>query len=62
MKTIKPSLLLFGILPISLALLVQVQAQTVLTNGLVGYYPFKGNANDASGSGEQQDREWGNEL
>jgi hypothetical protein len=51
MKTIKPSLLLFGILPISLALLTQAQAQSFLTNGLVAHYPFNGNANDASGSG-----------
>lgn len=27
------------------------QAQTWVTNGLVAYYPFNGNANDASGSG-----------
>lgn len=27
------------------------QAQTFLTNGLVAYYPFKGNANDATGNG-----------
>src|ERR1039457_5912130 len=27
------------------------QAQTFLTNGLVAYYPFNGNANDASGNG-----------
>jgi hypothetical protein len=29
----------------------QAQAQTWLTNGLVAYYPFNGNANDAAGNG-----------
>ena len=42
---------LFGFLTITLALGVQVQAQSFLTNGLVAYYPFNGNANDASGNG-----------
>jgi len=28
-----------------------VNGQSFLTNGLVGYYPFSGNANDASGNG-----------
>src|ERR1017187_6660333 len=28
-----------------------VYAQSFLTNGLVAYYPFNGNANDASGNG-----------
>jgi len=32
-------------------LAVQVQAQSFLTNGLVAYYPFNGNANDGSGNG-----------
>src|SRR5882724_9460321 len=36
---------------ITCALLVSVQAQTQFTNGLVAYYPFNGNANDASGNG-----------
>ncbi len=48
MKTNKS---LFGILTITAALAVQVQAQTFLTNGLVAYYPFNGSANDASGNG-----------
>ena len=48
MKTTKA---LFGILTITMALAVQVQAQIFLTNGLVAYYPFNGNANDASGNG-----------
>ena len=30
---------------------VTVRAQLALTNGLVAYYPFNGNANDASGNG-----------
>ncbi len=34
-----------------MALAVQVQAQSFLTNGLVAFYPFNGNANDASGNG-----------
>ena len=42
---------LFGILTITTALAVQVHAQTFLTNGLVAYYPFNGNANDATGNG-----------
>lgn len=42
---------LFGIFTISLALAAQTQAQSFLTNGLVAYYPFNGNANDASGNG-----------
>jgi hypothetical protein len=48
MKTTKS---LFGILAITTALAVQVQAQSFLTDGLVAYYPFHGNANDASGNG-----------
>src|SRR4051812_363343 len=42
---------LVGILTITAALAVQVHAQTFLTNGLVAYYSFRGNANDASGHG-----------
>ncbi len=48
MKTTKT---LFGILTITLVLAAQAQAQTFLTEGLVAYYPFIGNANDASGNG-----------
>ena len=29
----------------------RIQAQDTLTNGLIAFYPFKGNANDASGNG-----------
>ncbi len=36
---------------ITLALLIQVQAQDPFTNGLVAYYSFNGNANDLSGHG-----------
>jgi hypothetical protein len=34
-----------------LALAASAQAQSFLTNGLVAYYPFSGNANDATGNG-----------
>jgi len=47
MKTTKS---LFGILTLTLALAAQVQGQSFLTNGLVAYYPFNGNANDAVGT------------
>jgi hypothetical protein len=47
MKTTKA---LFGVLTTTLALAGQAQAQSFLTNGLVAYYPFDGNANDASGN------------
>jgi hypothetical protein len=42
---------LFGILASTIALAVQGHTQSLLTNGLVAYYPFAGNANDASGNG-----------
>lgn len=42
---------LLEIFTITLGLAVQVQAQSFLTNGLVAYYPFNGNANDATGNG-----------
>ncbi len=48
MKTRKA---LFGILTITCGLAVCGYSQTFLTNGLVAYYPFNGNANDASGNG-----------
>lgn len=48
MKNVKS---VFGTLAITLSLFGQAQAQTFLTNGLVAYYPFDGNANDASGNG-----------
>ncbi len=49
--TMKITTSVFGILTITAALATQVHAQTWLTNGLVAYYPFNGNANDASGNG-----------
>jgi hypothetical protein len=54
MKTLmKRTKTLFVILTITMALLAytQAQAQAFLTNGLVAYYPLNGNANDASGNG-----------
>jgi hypothetical protein len=42
---------LFGVLTIIAAFAVHVGAQSFPTNGLVAYYPFNGNANDASGNG-----------
>jgi len=52
MKTlIKTTKSILGVLTITLALAVEAQAQSFLTNGLVAYYPFNGNANDASGNG-----------
>jgi hypothetical protein len=52
MKTlIKTTKSILGVLAITLALAVEAQAQSFLTNGLVAYYPFNGNANDASGNG-----------
>ena len=47
MKTKK----LFGISIITIAFALQIHAQSFLTTGLVAYYPFEGNANDASGTG-----------
>jgi len=46
MKKIKS---LLGILAITTALAVQVQAQSFITNGLVAYYPFNGNGDDEAG-------------
>ena len=48
MKMIK---ILFGILATTMGLAIQVQAQSFLTNGLLAYYPFNGNVDDASGNG-----------
>jgi hypothetical protein len=48
MKHIKLS---FGVITITAALAMQVHAQDPFTNGLVAYYPFNGNANDATGNG-----------
>jgi hypothetical protein len=43
---------LAAVLIITLALAIPGRAQSFLTNGLVAYYPFNGNANDASGNGD----------
>lgn len=48
MKTLKS---LCGALTITCGLVVTGHCQSFLTNGLVAYYPFNGNANDASGNG-----------
>lgn len=42
---------LLGVLTLAVCLAVHAQAQSCLTNGLVAYYPFHGDANDASGNG-----------
>jgi hypothetical protein len=47
----KATKVVFGIVTLMAVLAMQVQAQPCLTNGLVAYYPFTGNANDASGNG-----------
>src|ERR1035437_3642758 len=52
MKTfMKRTKALFGILTITCGLAVCGYSQSFLTNGLVAYYPFNGNAYDASGHG-----------
>jgi hypothetical protein len=47
MKTTKT---LIAILTITTVVFLRVNAQTILDNGLVAYYPFDGNVNDASGN------------
>src|SRR5580658_9300707 len=49
MKTLKT---VFGILAITMSccLALRAQTQSFLTNGLVSYYPFGGNARDAAGT------------
>jgi hypothetical protein len=42
---------ILGIFAISAALAAPASAQSYLTNGLVAYFPFEGNAIDASGNG-----------
>jgi hypothetical protein len=41
----------FTLLMVIYAFSIDIQAQSYLTNGLVAFYPFNGNANDASGNG-----------
>src|SRR5438477_9565702 len=48
MKTTKALLL---VVTLASGLLASGFSESFLTNGLVAYYPFNGNANDASGNG-----------
>lgn len=48
MKIIKT---LFATLILAFGIIFYAQAQIFLTNGLLAYYPFNGDANDASGNG-----------
>jgi hypothetical protein len=50
-KPMKPIRRPQALLAASLLATVGVQAQNTLTNGLIAYYPFNGNANDESGNG-----------
>jgi hypothetical protein len=43
--------ILFGTLVVALTAALPLKAQNQLTNGLVAYYPFNGDANDAIGNG-----------
>lgn len=40
-----------SLLTLAIGLAVNGYSQSFLTNGLVAYFPFNGNANDASGNG-----------
>jgi hypothetical protein len=48
MKTLR---FIISIIAINSVLVIYAHAQSFLTNGLVAYYPFSGNADDASGNG-----------
>src|ERR1039458_1137621 len=48
---INRTLLTVALLIVGLGLAVNGYSQSFVTNGLVAYYPFNGNANDASGNG-----------
>lgn len=50
-KPMRATKSIIGILTITASLAMQVHAQSWLTNGLVAYYPFNGNANDESRNG-----------
>ena len=52
LENMKPLRTLLGIVTITAALAMQLHAQSFLTNGLVAYYPFNGNANDAVGTND----------
>ena len=47
----RATLSLFQIIAVALFVITQARGQSFLTNALVAYYPFNGNANDASGNG-----------
>jgi hypothetical protein len=47
----KHTRLFLGVLTITAALAIQVHARPFLSNGVMGFYPFNGNANDASTNG-----------
>jgi hypothetical protein len=49
--TVTKSLHRFGLLAVGLGLAVNANSQSFLTNGLIAYYPLNGDANDASGNG-----------
>lgn len=51
MKYISKTTRLAALLIVGVLISLNTNAQTFLTNGLVAYYPFNGNANDASGNG-----------
>ncbi len=51
MKITQKTARLAGFLVVGIFIAITSQAQTFLTNGLVAYYPFNGNVNDASGNG-----------
>ena len=51
MKYISRIIRLAALLIVGISIAVNGHAQTYLTNGLVAFYPFNGNANDASGNG-----------
>ena len=50
MKSINPTRT-FSLLALALGLALNGYSQSFVTNGLVAFYPFDGNANDASGNG-----------
>jgi len=48
---LKQTVKFLGALTLALGVYHSARAQTFLTNGLVAYYPFNGNASDATGNG-----------
>ena len=51
MEYIRNTTRLAALLIVGVLISLNTNAQTFLTNGLIAYYPFNGNANDASGNG-----------